>query len=211
MKYFLLTACLILATISKAGSDEKLLKQANAAIAKNEFQKAAEALEKISASSQTSLPYLQSAALVYDSLKQYKKAVSFYGELPKDAANNNAVKARVEFLKAEIAAYEEAERIRVEKMKNCTKCTGTGFLHSQTGCNACGGKKSTVKECSRCRGNGRVSCSNCGGTGYVETNNNDRVVRMDCRRCNGEGSSVCNAYCNRGTITEDCRKCNATG
>ncbi|HLP50355.1 MAG TPA: hypothetical protein VK154_05685 [Chitinophagales bacterium] len=211
MKYFLLIVCLTLSTIANAGSDEKLLKQANAAIAKKEFQKAADALEKVSGSYQTSLPYLQSAALAYDSLKQYKKAIRFYSELPKDLPNAEALETRTTFLKEELAAYEERERIRAEKMKNCTKCSGTGFLHSQVNCHMCGGKKSVVKECSRCKGNGRTSCSSCGGTGSVEVTYGDRVARTNCTRCNGEGSSVCNAYCNRGTVVEECRKCNATG
>ncbi len=210
MKYFLLIACLMFTTASNAGGDTKTFKQVANSIAKNDFKKAAEALEKVSATAQTSLQYLQSAALIYDSLKDYNKAITYYAKLPKEAADPAVVEARVIYLKAELAAYEEAERIRMEKQKNCTKCSGTGVLQQQVTCPLCDGQRIVTRPCSRCQGTARVNCSSCRGAGRIEVSNDGRTTLVNCSGCGGKGYFMCNS-CNRGSITEDCRKCNATG
>lgn len=210
MKCILLITCMALIGFVKAGSDTKLLKQVSASISKRDFKKAEEALEKVSASAQTSLPYLQSAALVYDSLKEFSKAISFYNQLSKQTADSTAIETRVLFLKKELAAYEEAERIRLERMKNCTKCNGTGSLQQQVICPLCDGQRIVSKPCSRCQGTSRVNCSGCRGAGRIEISDNGRTTLVNCSGCGGKGYFLCNS-CTRGSISEDCRKCNATG
>lgn len=198
---------LLLLLAFAGNSDEKLIKQAGNSVAKGEYEKAVTTLSKVSEKAQTNSVYIQLYAQAYDSLKQYNNAIKYYSQQP----GGPAIDARISYLKAEQAAFEEAERIRLEKMKNCKKCVGTGYLESQAVCTVCGGSRISVRECPRCKGDGQMNCSNCGGTGKIETDYNGRSVAANCGRCNGEGSQPCTALCNRGTVTEDCKKCNATG
>lgn len=201
------TLFLLLLFVWAGNNDEKLIKQAGKATEKGEYEKVVNTLSKVSDKSQTDQVFLQLYAQAYDSLKQYNNAIKYYSQLPASPS----LEARITYLKAEQAAYEEAERIRLEKLKNCKKCLGVGYLESQITCTVCGGSRISVKECPRCKGDGKMTCSNCGGSGKVESEYDGRSITIDCRRCNGEGSLPCNIMCNKGMVTEDCRKCNATG
>jgi hypothetical protein len=209
MKYLLLIA----AFTFMLPANEKLVKQANQAISKADYAKAAATLEKVTAEGKSELPYLQAAALVYDSLKQFKAAMVAYEQLlANDADNKSAVSQRINYLQGELAKSDAAEALRIEKMKNCGKCSGTGYYETIVLCGKCEGAGRVLKDCPRCYGAGRIDCSNCGGNGKSETQRPDgQIITIGCQRCNGEGHFKCTANCNRGKVQEDCRKCQTTG
>ena len=212
MKYILVCSLTILVFFSSAQKgDEKILKQAVSKIKKGEFQKAQEALEKISINGKIQPEFIQIASLVYDSLNQYTEAISAYEVLAKGGQNNDAIAERIKFLKAELIKKEAADMLAAEKRKNCNKCKGTGYFETSEVCHTCGGNKKVTKDCLTCHGEGNIFCGGCEGTGRVKSNDSERSAATTCSRCNGRGYLNCTAMCTHGKVTEDCRKCNSTG
>jgi len=211
MKYLVLSAfvfCCLLSHSQKG--DEKILKQVAAQITKHDFQKAVINLERISDAGKTETSFLQSASLVYDSLQLYSKAITAYELLLNGSDNNNAIIERISILRNEIGKNDEAERMRLEKMKDCTKCNGSGYFQTKETCAACNGYKTVTKDCIRCHGDGKLVCIPCEGTGYIRSDD-PKKLSGSCNRCGGGGYLNCTAMCNRGKVTEACRKCSSSG
>jgi DnaJ-class molecular chaperone len=192
--------------------DDKLFKQSEKQLQNHDFQKATALLEKVSSEGKSGVRYLQLAALTSDSLLEYGKAILYYEMLQKQESGNINYGERINWLKAEKIKTDEAERIRLEKMKNCLKCKGTGYYEVTGTCSACNGFRKVTKDCSTCHGKGVLRCNNCDGLGYTQSRSGDKnSVSVSCGKCGGRGTVYCNALCNNGKVTEDCRKCNGTG
>ncbi len=188
--------------------EDKALKQARALISKKEFQKAADVLSKISAEGSKNPEVILLSATVFDSLGDFTKAIALYELMIKEAQNADSVIAHINFLKNRQAETDAAERVRLEKMKNCLACKGTGYIEKTEVCDKCNGYGIVKKECSRCHGDGRVICSGCAGTGSKY--NELTKMEIACERCQGQGNLDCSNRCERGFIQADCNKCNGT-
>ena len=192
--------------------DEKLLKQVEQQVVNHDFDKADALLNKISAEGRLTVRYFQYAALISDSLHEYVKAETFYGELQKAEPGSLVYGERITWLKAEKIKSDEAELIRIEKIKNCLKCKGTGYYEVTGTCDKCNGFKKLSKDCSTCHGRGLMTCNSCEGSGKIQARSGDKSVSTEsCGRCYGRGTLACTAMCNNGKVMEDCRKCQATG
>lgn len=210
--FFILLSCLSSLFCSAGKSDEKLLKQANEQINKHNFQNAAVHLEQVSEQGKTTTEYLEVASLVYDSLKDYKKAVNLY-ELLLNEKGDTGIVARINSLRTQLAATDETERILLEKRKNCPKCHGTGYYSVTITCPICSGTGRIIKDCPRCHGTGKMMCPNCHGTGKIENTDATRGEKTvsPCTRCMGTGVIDCDNMCDHGKITVICTRCSGTG
>ena len=201
--FFLLSHCLLFDK-----TDDKILKQVASLLAKKDFQNAVLSLQKVSETAKNTTSYLEVAALAYDSVKDYPKAIFAYELLQLSDPSNKGFSDRIQILQLELAKTNAEERVRLEKMKSCENCNGTGFVNSEVICTKCDGHKQIIKDCSRCQGFGSVRCQTCNGAGSITSSSG---VTETCRRCFGQGSKACVAMCNRGKVTEDCKKCLASG
>ncbi len=204
-------AVLICLATNAQKKDEKYLKTANQQLQSKDFEKAEHTLEEVSPAAQTEARYLQLFSVVEDSLHHYEKAIGAYEQWLKLQADEKGVAERITALREEWAKVDAAEKLRLEKMKNCLKCKGTGYISTQVICPTCSGFKIVTKDCGRCDGTGMMLCNGCAGQGKVEYRVGDQTYYRDCMKCGGGGKLTCTAYCNHGKITEDCRKCNASG
>src|ERR1019366_4105691 len=191
--------------------DEKLLKQVEQQVVNHDFEKAAVLLNKISQEGKLSVRYFLDAALVKDSLHEFTGAISFYEELQKAEPGSLKYGERITWLKAEKIKSDEAELIRMEKMKNCLQCKGAGYYEVTGTCNVCNGFKKMPKDCTTCHGRGAMSCNSCGGTGKMQSRSGDQSTAVSCGHCYGRGTLPCTAQCNNGKVMDDCRKCRGTG
>lgn len=213
MKLTFSFAFFLVFVLAMATSNEKIMKQVASQITKANYQGAADLLEHVSGDDKTTPHYLELASLVYDSLKNYDKAISSYEQLMQVEANANGIVERINFLRAEKAKSDVKERERLEKMKNCTKCKGTGYYTATVACDHCMGAGRVTEDCRRCQGQGKIVCMNCDGSGRVtrQDNSTGQTITSTCSRCNGQGRSDCTNSCNRGKFTEDCKRCLGAG
>lgn len=188
--------------------DDKLYKQAKGQIEAHNFDKAIDILGKVSEEGRLGETYLQLTSLSYDSLHDFDHAMEAYERLSAIVADNILYKARISYLREEKAKFIERERIRLEKMRNCPKCKGTDYFAVTVTCDNCGGFKRIQKECSKCRGAGKIKCGTCAGTGQSRSNE----YTTTCMNCSGAGNFECSdPECKKGLITVDCNKCETRG
>lgn len=151
--------------------------------------------------------YLQLSAIVFDSCKDYNEAIKSYSGLMKIHPEKTELAARIDELKKLENIRAEKERIRLEKIKACTKCNCTDKIKLITTCEVCYGKGEALISCMKCRGVGRVKCESCNGSGLIKL---DQYSTPD-PACGGLGTLQCPDQCSKGQVLGTCKTCRGKG